>query len=92
MEEHVLWQHKTDLEYIATLGGRGAGEAIGLAQSYDQDGPAKPDPRLPVEGLYAVGVDAGGMGIGTERASDSAMNVFEMVLDDFSPGPVDSNC
>ena len=82
MRDHILWEHKTDLEYIATLGGRGAGEAIGLAQSYDQDGPDKPDPRTPVEGLYVVGVDAGGMGIGTERAADSAMNVFEIIRDD----------
>ena len=82
MEDHILWQHKTDLEYIAELGGRGAGEAIGIAQSYDQDGPNKPDPRLPVEGLYVVGVDAGGMGIGTERAADSAMKVFDMVMND----------
>ncbi len=82
MEEHLIWRHKTDLEYIAMLGGRGAGEAIGLAQSYDQDGPNKPDARLPVKGLYVVGVDAGGMGIGTERAADSALNVFEMIIAD----------
>lgn len=82
MEDHLIWEHKTDLEYIAQLGGRGAGEAIGLAQSYDQDGPRKPDARLPIEGLYVVGVDAGGMGIGTERAADSAMRVFDMVRDD----------
>lgn len=82
MKDHVIWEHKTDLEYIARLGGRGAGEAIGLAQSYDQDGPNKPDARTPIEGLYVVGVDAGGMGIGTERAADSAMNVFAMITED----------
>ncbi|MHB8896673.1 MAG: phytoene desaturase family protein [Candidatus Geothermincolia bacterium] len=85
MRDHLLWEHKTDLEYIAKLGGRGAGEAIGLAQSYDQDGPNKPDPRTPIEGLYVVGVDAGGMGIGTERAADSAMKVFDIVVEDTGP-------
>ncbi len=81
--DHTIWQHGTSLEFISMMGGRGAGEAIGLAQRYDQDGPDRPDPRLPVEGLYAVGVDAGGMGIGTERAADSAMNVFELIASDF---------
>lgn len=84
MEDHTLWEHKTDLGFIAQLGGRGAGEAIGLAQSYDQDGPNKPEARTPLEGLYLVGVDAGGMGIGTERAADSAMNVFDMITDDLT--------
>jgi phytoene dehydrogenase-like protein len=87
MRGHVIWQHKTDLEYIARLGGRGAGEAIGLAQSYDQDGANRPDARMPVEGLYVVGVDAGAMGIGTERAAASAMNVFDMILSDLGRGP-----
>ena len=80
--EHTVWQHGTSLEFISMMGGRGAGEAIGLAQRYDQDGPNKPDPRLPVNGLYVVGVDAGGMGIGTERAADSAMNVFDLIVSD----------
>lgn len=82
IEEHTVWKHKTSLEFISMIGGRGAGEAIGLAQRYDQDGANRIDPALPVKGLYAVGVDAGGMGIGTERAADSAMNVFERILKD----------
>lgn len=84
MEGHVPWEHRTDLEFIAGLGGRGAGEAIGLAQSYDQDGPNRLDARTPVKGLHVVGVDAGGMGIGTERASDSAMNVFDTISGDLA--------
>lgn len=83
MEKHIVWQHKTSLEFISMMGGRGAGEAIGLAQRYDQDGRNKPDPSLPVKGLYVVGIDAGGMGIGTERAADSALNVFDRIVADF---------
>jgi phytoene dehydrogenase-like protein len=82
IEEHTVWQHRTSLEFISMMGGRGAGEAIGLAQRYDQDGPNRPEARLPVKGLYVVGVDAGGMGIGTERAADSAMNVFDLIVSD----------
>jgi phytoene dehydrogenase-like protein len=80
--DHTVWRHETSLEFISMMGGRGAGEAIGLAQRYDQDGPHRPDARLPVKGLYVVGVDAGGMGIGTERAADSAMNVFCLIASD----------
>jgi prolycopene isomerase len=82
IEEHTVWKHKTSLEFISMMGGRGAGEAIGLAQRYDQDGANSVNPALPVKGLYAVGVDAGGMGIGTERAADSAMNVFDRIVAD----------
>ncbi len=78
IKEHVLWKHRTDLDYINTLGGR-AGEVIGLAQTWDQVGRNKPDARMPVEGLYLVGCDAGGRGIGTEQAADSALKVSEMI-------------
>ncbi len=80
IEKHILWKHRTNLSYIDGMGGRGAGEVIGLAQSYDQVGENKPDPRTPVEGLYLVGCDAGGRGIGTEQAADSALKVREMIL------------
>lgn len=70
-------------DFLRMMGGRGAGEAIGLAQRYDQDGRNKPDPSLPVKRLYVVGIDAGGMGIGTERAADSALNVFDRIVADF---------
>jgi prolycopene isomerase len=80
IEKHILWKHRTNLSYIDGMGGRGAGEVIGLAQSYDQVGENKPDPRTPVEGLYLVGCDAGGRGVGTEQAADSALKVSEMIL------------
>jgi prolycopene isomerase len=80
IQQHILWKHRTNLSYIDGMGGRGAGEVIGLAQSYDQVGENKPDPRTPVEGLYLVGCDAGGRGIGTEQAADSALKVSKMIL------------
>jgi phytoene dehydrogenase-like protein len=42
----------------------------------------RPDPRMPVGGLYLVGADAGGRGIGTEMAGDSALKVSEMIESD----------
>lgn len=76
---HILWKHRTGLDYIDGLGGRGGGEAIGLAQRFDQVGKGKPEPRMPIEGLWLVGCDAGGRGIGTEQAADSALKVAEAI-------------
>jgi len=77
--DHVLWKHRTNLDYIGAMGGRGGGEAIGLAQRFDQVGKSKPAARMPVQGLYLVGCDAGGRGIGTEQAADSALKVAEAI-------------
>ena len=55
---------------------------IGLAQLYDQEGEYKPDPRTPVEGLYLVGCDAGGRGVGTEQALLREFQHLDRVLDD----------
>jgi prolycopene isomerase len=77
--KHILWKHRTNLDYVNSLGGRNAGEVIGLAQTWDQVGKNKPDPRMPVQGLYLVGCDAGGRGVGTEQAADSALKVSDMI-------------
>ncbi len=83
IEKHIIWKHRTNLSYIDMMGGRGSGEVIGIAQSYDQVGRNKPDVRMPVSGLYLVGCDAGGRGIGTEQASDSALKVSELIVNKY---------
>lgn len=82
IEDHLVWKLRTGSDYIARISGRELGEVIGLAQDYGQVGRNRPDPRMPVEGLYLVGADAGGRGIGTEMAGMSALNVSAMVVDD----------
>ncbi|MBW1988292.1 MAG: NAD(P)/FAD-dependent oxidoreductase [Deltaproteobacteria bacterium] len=82
IENHILWKHRTTLEYTNAMSNRGMADCIGLAQTHYQCGRNKPDPRTPVPGLYLVGCDSGGRGIGTEQASDSALNVCEMILAD----------
>ena len=56
------------------------GEDYGVMLSVGQYG----DPRLngatPMAGLYYVGGDAGGFGLGAHQAVDSAVNVSQMVL------------
>lgn len=56
------------------------GECIGLAQIVGQCGKNKPSPVSPVRGLFYVGVDAGGDGMGTHHAVDSAAKVAPIVL------------
>ncbi len=58
---------------------KGTGECIGLAQVPGQVGSSKPSPRMPVEGLWAVGCDAGARGVGTEQAVASGMLVASLV-------------
>jgi phytoene dehydrogenase-like protein len=56
------------------------GECIGLAQIVGQCGRHKPSPKAPVQGLFYVGCDAGGRGVGTQQATDSGINVANMVF------------
>ncbi|MFH1150952.1 MAG: NAD(P)/FAD-dependent oxidoreductase [Actinomycetota bacterium] len=83
IEDHVIWKLRTDVAYTAGISGRDLGEVVGLSQDFRQVGRNRPDPGMPIEGLYLVGADAGGRGIGTEMAGESAINVSEMVADKY---------
>lgn len=61
------------------LPGQG-GECIGLGQIVGQAGKDKPSPKAPITGLFYVGCDAGGYGIGIHQATDSAVKVADMVM------------
>jgi phytoene dehydrogenase-like protein len=56
------------------------GETIGLGQVVGQCGPHKPSIEAPVRGLFIVGCDAGGTGVGTQQAIESGMAVARAVL------------
>jgi phytoene dehydrogenase-like protein len=79
IDEHTVWKIRTDVSYVARISGRDLGEVIGLSQDFRQVGKNRPSPKLPVGGLFVVGADAGGRGIGTEMAGESAITVSEMV-------------
>jgi phytoene dehydrogenase-like protein len=79
IEDHVIWKLRTDVEYTSKISGRDLGEVIGLSQDCRQVGANRPSPDLPIGGMYVVGADAGGRGIGTEMAAESAFTVCEMV-------------
>lgn len=88
ISDHIVERHVADAKLVSAMSrdsvvsGQG-GECIGLGQMIGQCGSSKPNPRTPLEGLYIVGCDAGGHGIGTTQAVDSGFNVAEMVMQDF---------
>jgi phytoene dehydrogenase-like protein len=55
------------------------GECIGLGQLVGQGGRQKPAVKAPIRGLFFVGCDAGGYGVGTQQATDSGINVANLV-------------
>jgi phytoene dehydrogenase-like protein len=57
------------------------GESYGLALSIGQTGKKQPKANTPITGLFYVGCDAGGSGLGTHQAVDSAINVCKLILE-----------
>jgi phytoene dehydrogenase-like protein len=55
------------------------GECIGLGQIVGQCGKHKPSFKAPLQGLFYVGCDAGGRGIGIHQATDSGINVANYI-------------
>jgi hypothetical protein len=57
------------------------GKPIGLGQTVGQCGPTKPSVKVPTQGLFFVGSDAGGTGAGTQQAIEAGMNVADAVFE-----------
>jgi len=72
-------RHVSNLTRDSVVPGAG-GETIGLGQIVGQCGPTKPSIKAPIRGLYFVGADAGGTGVGTQQAIESGINVADVVL------------
>jgi len=79
IERHVVWKLRTNTRYTAGISGRLSGEVIGAAQSCFQVGRNRPTNRTPIENFYLVGSDAGGRGVGTEMAAQSALNLWRQL-------------
>jgi len=75
LEERMILRLETGAESIARISGRASADVVGIGQRYDQVGVRRPDVTTPVDGLYLVGCDAGGRGVGVEQAADSALNL-----------------
>ena len=76
LREHAIFVDKVlPVDANALFGEDGAG--IGIAQQVGQAGKSRPEIKTPLEGLYIVGGEAGGMGVGMELCVNSAIEFFE---------------
>lgn len=80
LSKNLMWYDVSTPDNLANLGGKEA-SVIGLAQRVKQTGKDRLFPKLPMDGLYLVGGDAGGWGIGTELAAKSAIECSEIILE-----------
>jgi len=79
VEGHVMFKERSHVAQVASLTGKTTGECIGLAQCVGQVGVNKPSPQTPIQDLWLVGCDAGGRGVGTEQATNSAIYVANLL-------------
>lgn len=76
LSEHIIIKEVLFNSDIMTASGKG-GAGIGIGQVAGQTGAYRPKIKLPVEGAYVVGAAAGGAGVGTELAVNSAIEFFD---------------
>ncbi len=78
IENHVMWYRTDSPATVETYAGEG-GCIIGVSQNIYQVHERRPSQITPINGLYIVGAEAGGHGIGTELAANSAIELFEIL-------------
>ena len=74
----VLWHRLDTPEFIDSFSGE-TGNIIGVGQTVTQIHERRPSVVTPLKGLYLASAEAGGHGIGTELAADSARELFEIL-------------
>jgi prolycopene isomerase len=76
LRQHTMWTNIMTPDDLANmLGEEGAG--IGIAQMVGQVGDKRPKIKTPIEGLYIVGGEAGGSGVGIELCINSAIEFMD---------------
>jgi phytoene dehydrogenase-like protein len=83
--DHIYKSERMTLQQVHYVGTENlmshlGGESYGVANAIGQSGTQRPSAKSPIRNLYYVGNDAGGWGMGTDQAVDSAVNVAKMVL------------
>jgi prolycopene isomerase len=81
--DEALFVDTMSTDALAAWIGKAGGPAVSTGQTPAQSGRRRPSVRTPLAGLYACGDGAGGRGIGTELACESAMECVQAVLGDF---------
>lgn len=74
VKRHTVFCETTSPEDIDRWTGED-GNVIGVAQTPDQVAGLRPRQKSPIPGLYFVGAEAGGWGVGTELAARSALEL-----------------
>ncbi|MBI4362896.1 MAG: NAD(P)/FAD-dependent oxidoreductase [Euryarchaeota archaeon] len=74
VKKHTVFCETTSPEDINQWTGED-GNVIGVAQSPDQVADRRPRQESPIPGLYFVGAETGGWGVGTELAARSALEL-----------------
>ena len=77
-KDKVLWTRLDTPEFINSIAGE-TGNIIGVGQTVTQIHERRPSVVSPLKGLYFASAEAGGHGIGTELAADSARELFEIL-------------
>ncbi|CAM3705342.1 phytoene desaturase family protein [Smaragdicoccus niigatensis] len=80
LDEEILFIDRTTTSWMEHWLGKEYGPAISTAQIPGQVGDKRPSITTPVKGLYLAGDGAGGRGVGTELAADSAMECAELIV------------
>lgn len=74
--KHTIFCIPSTPAHIALSMGRAYGDAVGVAQTISQAGKNRITPKSPIKGLYYVGADVGMANIASERATQSAIEIF----------------
>jgi prolycopene isomerase len=82
LDDHVVFVDRFSVDFIEKWIGKEFGPAVSTGQTPDQVGPKRPPVFTPLRGLYLAGCNAGGRGVGTELAAQSAMECVDRVLAD----------
>ncbi len=80
--EEALFVDTMSTEALAAWIGKSGGPAVSTGQTPSQVGRDRPSVRTPLPGLYVCGDGAGGRGIGTELACQSAIECAEALAAD----------
>lgn len=78
MEGHVLWYNVDTPALVEKYAGED-GNIIGVGQTINQVKERRPSQVTPLKNLYIVGCEAGGWGIGTELAANSALELADIL-------------
>ncbi|MBI2890322.1 MAG: NAD(P)/FAD-dependent oxidoreductase [Nitrospirae bacterium] len=83
---HIEWVQTFSVRFIEKWIGKQFGPAISTGQVVGQVGAHRPPVRTPVQGLYVCGDGAGGRGVGTELAAQSAIECARAIQQDWHNG------